>query len=188
MLKERFLIFIIGFMLLYLIWKADLTQQFNHSQMTRKPSLSSLEVNPVPTWFAIKLNADPTVYLNRIHDLFSLIPHQSLLKCLDQIHEGDLIHIIYVQSQCYAERNRLSGRTRQALDLPIFINHDSLDDLISLPKIGRKTALNIIEGRPWQSIDELSRIRGISMKKVRSLKPLISLHLPKVLWSRESNQ
>ena len=62
---------------------------------------------------------------------------------------------------------------------PVNINTASKADLIKLPGIGEVMAERIILHRdnvgPFQSIDELSTIKGISKRRVEQLRPLITV-------------
>ncbi len=58
------------------------------------------------------------------------------------------------------------------------INDASFAELITLPGVGRETALKIIECRTkegrFTSTDDLIRVRGIGDKKLETLRPYIS--------------
>ncbi len=78
-----------------------------------------------------------------------------------------------------ASLSRISGRKNLSLGVPIGINSASATDLVELPGIGPKLAERIIEHKDlnsnFQSVDELSQIRGIGTKKLRDIMPLINL-------------
>lgn len=54
------------------------------------------------------------------------------------------------------------------------INNASRKDLESLPGVGASTAKKIIAGRPYKSVDELSKA-GLSSKAVDKIKPLVTI-------------
>ena len=57
------------------------------------------------------------------------------------------------------------------------ININTADEktLESLPGIGKATAKAIIKGRPYKSIDDLNRVKGMSNKKIQALKGKVSV-------------
>lgn len=57
---------------------------------------------------------------------------------------------------------------------PIDLNTASQKDLESLKGVGPATAKKIIDGRPYKSVDELSRA-GVPAKTIESLKPLVTV-------------
>ncbi len=64
------------------------------------------------------------------------------------------------------------------LGRPMAINQASLQDLVLLPGIGERLAARILAYRqeygPIHSVAELTRIRGISKKLARKIRPMIS--------------
>ncbi len=57
------------------------------------------------------------------------------------------------------------------------ININTADEkaLESLPGVGNATAKAIIAGRPYKSIDDLKRVKGLSDKKIQALKDKVSV-------------
>lgn len=58
------------------------------------------------------------------------------------------------------------------------INAATVEQLEQLPGIGHKTALAIVKYReehPFQSVDELTSVKGIGQKKLEKLKPLVTV-------------
>ena len=47
-------------------------------------------------------------------------------------------------------------------------------DLEALPGIGPVIARLIIEGRPYRSVDELDRVKGIGPKRIEKIRPLVT--------------
>ena len=69
--------------------------------------------------------------------------------------------------------------TREAVEgSPVDINHASRDELMTLPGIGEKTALGIIEARPYQSLDDLKRATGIGPSTFEKIKAYLSVTAP----------
>lgn len=61
---------------------------------------------------------------------------------------------------------------------PIDINHAARDELMTLPNIGEKTAISIIEARPYQLLEDLKRAKGIGPATFAKLKGLITITPP----------
>lgn len=55
------------------------------------------------------------------------------------------------------------------------VNHADLDALSALPGIGRRTAQRIVEARPFASVDDLLRVRGIGPRKLSRLRPWVTV-------------
>jgi competence protein ComEA len=57
----------------------------------------------------------------------------------------------------------------------IDVNQASVSELRSLPGIGPKMADAIVAGRPFKSVDDLRRVRGIGVKRLEQLRPHLTL-------------
>jgi competence protein ComEA len=55
----------------------------------------------------------------------------------------------------------------------INLNKATQAELEALPGIGPAIARRIIEGRPYRSVDELDRVKGISKKRLEEIRPLV---------------
>jgi len=53
------------------------------------------------------------------------------------------------------------------------VNRASVDELRLLPRIGPALAARIVAGRPYRSIGELRRVRGIGPRTLERLRPLL---------------
>lgn len=61
---------------------------------------------------------------------------------------------------------------------PIDINHAARDQLMTLPSIGEITAIAIIEERPYQSLQDLARVKGIGPALIEKIKDLVTVTPP----------
>src|ERR1051325_5976006 len=60
-----------------------------------------------------------------------------------------------------------SGKLMPRVD----INNAPRETIETLPGVGPKLAQEIIAGRPYKTIDELDRVKGIGEKKLQQLRP-----------------
>ena len=58
-------------------------------------------------------------------------------------------------------------------DPAIDINAASLDEVMRLPGIGRVTAQAIVAGRPYHSLADLDKVKGIGPKTLEKLRPFV---------------
>jgi competence protein ComEA len=70
---------------------------------------------------------------------------------------------------------RIFGRAEGSLVVNVNVNTASAHDLQSLPGIGPALARRIIGGRPYATVDELARVRGISPSMVQGLGSLVAV-------------
>lgn len=75
--------------------------------------------------------------------------------------------------------SRMDGRKSLALGIRIGINSASPEDLVMLPGIGNTLAHRIVKYRElnkgYKSIDELIKVKGIGVKKLKAIKAFVSL-------------
>ncbi len=62
-----------------------------------------------------------------------------------------------------------------AAGAPIDINSADQKTLESLPGVGPKGAEAIVKGRPYKSVDDLARVKGIGKAKLEKIRPLVTV-------------
>jgi competence protein ComEA len=85
------------------------------------------------------------------------------------------ILVLGISTYSYAKKKtdaEDSGKTATAL---IDLNSADQKTLESLPGIGKSTAKAIIAGRPYKSIDDLKRVKGMSDKKINAIKDKVTI-------------
>ena len=67
------------------------------------------------------------------------------------------------------------GRVELSLEdvAPIDLNSAPVEILQLLPGVGEKTAQKIVQERPFDSVDDLTRVHGIGPKKLEKMRPYI---------------
>ena len=63
---------------------------------------------------------------------------------------------------------------KQAAKSKVNLNTAEVSVLEQLPGIGAATAKAIVEGRPWKSVDELDKIRGLGKNRIAALRDLVT--------------
>lgn len=66
---------------------------------------------------------------------------------------------------------RMRGEDLEALAIPVDLNRASASELESMPGIGPELARRIIEGRPYTTVDDLQRVRGIGPARLTAVRP-----------------
>ena len=56
----------------------------------------------------------------------------------------------------------------------INVNTATVAELEALPGIGSVIARRIVEGRPYRSVDDLDRVKGIGKKRLEEIRPLVT--------------
>ena len=67
------------------------------------------------------------------------------------------------------------GEENASEDNPVDLNKASLEELMKLPKVGRKTAEEIIKARPYRSLKDLDKVSGIGAKTIELIAPLVKV-------------
>jgi competence protein ComEA len=68
--------------------------------------------------------------------------------------------------------------TTPHLAAPVNLNTASAEDLETLPGIGPTHAKAIIEGRPYKSVDDLERVKGLGKARIDTLRNLVTAASP----------
>jgi competence protein ComEA len=58
---------------------------------------------------------------------------------------------------------------------PVDVNHASVEELGSLEGIGPKIGARIIAARPFRSLEDLARVRGVGRRRLARLRPRLLL-------------
>jgi DNA uptake protein ComE-like DNA-binding protein len=74
--------------------------------------------------------------------------------------------------------SRTGGRGRRPASAPpapgsIDLNHASVEELQRLPRVGPAMAERIVAGRPYRTVGQLRRVRGIGDATFRQIEPLV---------------
>ncbi len=67
----------------------------------------------------------------------------------------------------------LSGCHR--VHYPINLNTASAEDIADLPDIGPKLAAAIIAGRPYKTVDEVTKVKGIGPKILQKMRDKVTV-------------
>jgi DNA uptake protein ComE-like DNA-binding protein len=65
---------------------------------------------------------------------------------------------------------RMDPQDLKVLAQPVDVNHASAEELTSLPGVGPVIARRIVEGRPYDSVDALERVKGIGPVRLERLR------------------
>lgn len=68
----------------------------------------------------------------------------------------------------------IAAPVARSIDGRVSIMHGRVEDLARVKGLTRKIAVEIVKGRPYNSLDELVRVRGIGPKLLAKLRPLLT--------------
>jgi competence protein ComEA len=60
-------------------------------------------------------------------------------------------------------------------DAPVHLNHAGADELTRLPGVGSALAARIVAARPFASVEDLRRVRGLGGARLDRLRPLVTV-------------
>ncbi len=83
------------------------------------------------------------------------------------------------KSPASPEKAQTKAAPSKAPGGPVDLNSADQKTLESLPGVGPKTAQEIIKGRPYKSVDDLSKVKGMSKGKMDALKGMVTVGTPK---------
>jgi len=108
----------------------------------------------------------------------------SLLLCPPErpILPGDVLIPRFAGGGCQTQVHPLPAHRRLALGLPLDANQAPEDDLAALPGVGPALAGRIVGGRPYATLDDLRRVKGIGSARLATLAPRLTVGPPRLLW------
>jgi competence protein ComEA len=92
---------------------------------------------------------------------FAANAEANLVNLADPLDTGEQIFVPAVTTETGTER--------------ISVNSASATQLDTLPGVGPATAQHIIEGRPYNALEDLLNVKGIGEKTLEKLRPFITL-------------
>jgi competence ComEA-like helix-hairpin-helix protein len=96
----------------------------------------------------------------------------------DHLRAGDLVRLEPGDDRCGLRSvERLPGPARMVCGVGIDLNRDPVRDIELLPGIGPQKSRAIVESRradgPFESLDDLARVKGIGEKTVERIRPWV---------------
>ena len=84
------------------------------------------------------------------------------------------ILVIGMSTDSYAKKKKRAEDVGKGMATVVDLNSADEKTLEALPGIGKATAKAIIAGRPYKSIDDLKRVKGMSEKKINAIKDKVT--------------
>ena len=141
--------------------------------------VSQKQLDRIRGWYALEINGGPTQY----HLTLRPIGRALNFGCLPELRQGDLIKMALTSDSCESQRSRMSGADLHALRVPLQLNQASAEDLAYIKGLGHRRAQDIVRGRPWRTVESLTRLKGIGPKTIRKLSDHLSVTPDHLLWS-----
>jgi competence ComEA-like helix-hairpin-helix protein len=98
------------------------------------------------------------------------------VSCVDLVTAGEL-HIRSGDRLSNGGRRRMAPARLAALAAPVDLNLASLDELASLDGVGPKLAERIAAARPFATVDDVGRVRGIGVRRLLKLRERLTVAL-----------
>ena len=70
---------------------------------------------------------------------------------------------------------RMAPARMAALGMAVDVNRATVEELESLDGVGPALAARIVAARPFASVDDVARVRGIGVRRLARLRPRLSL-------------
>jgi hypothetical protein len=131
------------------------------------PCLNPVGIQYQGRWMATCLGSRGRV---RIRELLRHT-HSSCPAVAGWIHAGQAVEL---DPRCAAVVAPLPARQRLLLGIRMELNAASAGELEALPRIGPVLAARIVAGRPYASVEDLERVKGIGPKTVQLLRPFVT--------------
>lgn len=117
-----------------------------------------------------------TEMVKRLHDLES----RAMLKHVGAWKDSDADEVVRERAAHRAEEEQLADLRHQIEAAekrsgPVNLNTATSRQLQELPGIGPALAQRIMDGRPYRSVEDLARVRGIGSKLFVNLRPLVTV-------------
>ncbi|MDR3635225.1 MAG: helix-hairpin-helix domain-containing protein [Isosphaeraceae bacterium] len=71
-----------------------------------------------------------------------------------------------------------AAKTKAAVKAKVDLNKATADELETLPGIGSAHAKEIIANRPYKSVDDLERVKGLGKTRIDALRSLVTATMP----------
>lgn len=92
-----------------------------------------------------------------------------------RVHQIAVLVAVTLSAQLAAAQSDTKGAQGSELVCRINVNAATAEQLQLLPRVGPVVAERIVAARPFASVDDLRRVRGIGEKTLDNLRPLVSV-------------
>ncbi len=100
---------------------------------------------------------------------------KSALLCINIVVIAALV--VGISTEAFAKKKKAADEAAPSAGNAALIDLNSADQktLESLPGVGKSTAKAIIAGRPYKSVDDLKKVKGISESKFNKIKDIVTV-------------